>query len=295
MQRFLIAWLKRFSLRSLYAVTACVIPWFVLLSVRGRRAVWKYMRERQGFGFFRSCRMTFLNFYRFGQVILDRFAVYAGQRFTFRVEGDGEFRRCCDSGSGAVMLCAHVGNFEITGYSLQLDGHRINSLVFGGETETVMANRERSFAGNNVRMVPVSADMSHIFLLNNALAAGEIVTIHADRVFGSSKSAVHGFLGAPARFPLGPYVLAAGRDVPVFAAFTMKTAAGEYAVRLHRIDRGGLAETACGSGVREKAGVLLDAFVGELESVLREYPEQWFNYYDFWAEGRPMHLERRSE
>ena len=24
------------------------------------------------------------------------------------------------------------------------------------------------------------------------------------------------------------------------------------------------------------------AYVASLESVVREYPEQWFNYYDFW-------------
>ena len=31
-----------------------------------------------------------------------------------------------------------------------------------------------------------------------------------------------------------------------------------------------------------KAGALLQEYVHSLESVLKEHPEQWFNFYDFW-------------
>ncbi len=273
MQRFLIVWLRHLNLRSLYAVMACVIPWYVLLNGRGRHAIWHYFRRRQGFGPMRSLRMTFLNFYRFGQVILDRFAVYAGQKFHFEVDGAEEFDRCLETGCGIVLLSAHVGNFEISGYSLSAKGRRINSLVFDGETETVMANRAKAFEGNNIRMIPVKADLSHIYLMNSALADGEIVTVHGDRLFGSSKSFVHDFLGAPARFPKGPFALAASREVPVFAVFTMRSGYKSYRMSLRRID------TAHGN--------ITDAYMAELERVVRKYPEQWFNYYEFWEDDVP--------
>lgn len=280
MQRFLIVWLRHLSLRSLYAVMACVIPWYVLLNGRGRRAIWHYFHLHQGCGAVCSIRMTFLNFYRFGQIILDRFAVYAGQRFSFSFDGFDEFEKCCAGEKGIVLLCAHVGNFEISGYSLSAGGRRINSLVFDGETETVMTNRARAFAGNNIRMVPVREDMSHIFLMNSALADGEIVTVHGDRLFGSSKSVVHDFLGAPARFPKGPYVLAASRDVPTFAVFTMKTGYKSYRIHFRRLD---VPASGAGESAVEKERRLLDGYVAALEAIVREYPEQWFNYYEFWA------------
>ncbi len=307
MQRFLIVWLRCLSLRSLYAVMACVIPWYVLLSGRGRRAVWRYFRRRQGFGPMRSLRMTFLNFYRFGQVILDRFASYAGQKFRFELDGFDEFDKCLEQGGGIVWMGAHVGNFEISGYSLSARGRRINSLVFDGETETVTENRAKAFEGNNIRMIPVKADLSHIYLMNSALADGEIVTVHGDRLFGSSKSFLHDFLGAPAKFPKGSFALAASRDVPVFAVFTMKTGYKSYRMYLRRIDTlpgasekvsAAAAETnaetkpaavamAVAETTAERASRLLDAYVAELERVVREYPEQWFNYYEFWEDDVP--------
>ncbi len=299
MQRFLIVWLRHLSLRSLYAVMGCVIPWYVLLSGRGRRAMWSYFRRRQGFGVMRSLRMTFLNFYRFGQVILDRFAVYAGQKFSFAFDGIGDFDDCLQKGCGIVWLCAHVGNFEIMGYSLSAEGRRFNSLVFGGETETVMENRAKAFESNNVRMIPVKADLSHIFLMNSALADGEIVTVHGDRLFGSSKSITRDFLGSPAKFPKGPFALAASRDVPVFAVFAMRTGYKSYRVICRRLD----AETVSGGTLPAQSGKiagqgtfetpsgkiasLLGNYVNELETVVREYPEQWFNYYEFWEDAIP--------
>ncbi len=307
MQRFLIVWLRRLSLRSLYAAMACVIPWYVLLSGRGRRAVWRYFRRRQGFGTMRSLRMTFLNFYRFGQVILDRFAAYAGQKFRFELDGFGELDKCLEQGSGIVWLGAHVGNFEISGYSLSVRGRRINSLVFDGETETVTENRAKAFEGNNIRMIPVKADLSHIYLMNSALADGEIVTVHGDRLFGSSKSFVHDFFGAPAKFPKGPFVLAASREVPVFSVFVMRRGYKSYVVCPRRIDTvSGQSEkasaavsetiavekpatgtTAVAETTAERASRLLDAYVAELERVVRKYPEQWFNYYEFWEDDVP--------
>ncbi len=312
MQRFLIVWLRHLSLRSLYAVMACAIPWYVLLSGRGRRAMWLYFRRRQGFGPMRSLRMLFLNFYRFGQVILDRFAVYAGQEFRFEFDGVWKFYDCLKTGDGIVWLSAHVGNFEITGYSLSVEGRRVNSLVFDGETETVTENRAKVFEGNNIRMIPVKADLSHIFLMNSALADGEIVTVHGDRLFGSSKSLVHDFLNFPAKFPKGPFALAASRDVPVFAVFAMRTGYKSYRVIWRRLDAveedGVSAGAGCGVSAGEGCGVsagapvgwncgadsgtpvgkiaaLFGRYVSELETVVREYPEQWFNYYDFWGDA----------
>jgi predicted LPLAT superfamily acyltransferase len=33
---------------------------------------------------------------------------------------------------------------------------------------------------------------------------------------------------------------------------------------------------------KERAMRVTQAFASEMESVLKEYPEQWFNYYEFW-------------
>ncbi len=278
MQRCLIVWLRHFSLRSLYVVMALVIPWYILFNAEHRRAIWRYFHLHQGYPPLKAARYTVRDYYRFGQVILDRFAVYAGVKFDFVQDGIEEFRACCDAKQGVLLLCSHIGNLEISGYSFSAGDHRVNSVVFAGETKTVQENRAKSFSGNNIRMIPVREDMSHIFAVNSALADGEIVTIHADRLFGSGQGLQADFLGAPALFPRGPFTLAVQRDVPSFAMFALKTGYKSYMVIFKRLQM----PSAEGMSSKERERVLLGEYVSALEGVLKEYPEQWFNFFEFW-------------
>ena len=278
MQRCLIVWLRHFSLRSLYAVMALLIPWYILFNAEHRRAIWRYFHLRQGYAPLKAARYTFRDYYRFGQVILDRFAVYAGVKFDFVQDGLEEFHRRCDEGNGVLLLCSHIGNLEISGYSFSAGNHRVNSVVFAGETRTVQENRAKSFSGNNIRMIPVREDMSHIFAVNSSLADGEIVTIHADRLFGSTKGIEAELLGAPALFPRGPFALAVQRNVPTFAMFALKTGYKSYRVIFRPLS---LPSEALGSS-RERERALLGEYAVAVEGVLKEYPEQWFNFFEFW-------------
>ena len=62
--------------------------------------------------------------------------------------------------------------------------------MFYGEKQTVMENRTDMFSDKNIRMIPVKNDMSHLFLIDHALQQGEIVSMPADRIFGSQKYVV---------------------------------------------------------------------------------------------------------
>ena len=61
------------------------------------------------------------------------------------------------------------------------------------------------FKDTHIRMIPVSPDMSHLFDINAALSKGEVVSIPADRIWGSPKKLVKCFLGGEASFPYGPF------------------------------------------------------------------------------------------
>jgi len=133
-----------------------------------------------------------------------------------------------------------------------------------------------------MRMIPASSDMSHIFVLNEALANGEIVSIPADRLFGSPRYVECDLLGSKARFPLGPYALALQREVPTLALFVMKESAYRYKIYIRRIE----ADPIPYKNRKEQAANLAQHFAYELETILRKYPEQWFNYYEFWNHDR---------
>ena len=138
-----------------------------------------------------------------------------------------------------------------------------------------MKNRTKLFAGNNIKMIPVTEDMSHLFTLNNALEKGESVSIPADRVVGEQKTFATTFLGREALFPAGPFLLAAKRDLDVLSIQVMKVATKKYHIYIKALDK-------YGASVQERSMNLLHSYITHIETVLRTYPHQWFNFYEFW-------------
>lgn len=277
MLRSLIAIFRRVDVRLLYGVMAMVVLFYMVGNRNGYRAMRDFFRRRMGYGRWRTLRAVYANHFRFGQVILDRFAVYAGRRFRIEIEHNEYYRELVTRPEGFLLVSSHVGNYELAGYSLHPEEKRLYALVFAGEKETVMQNRARCFAGNNIEMVPVRRDMSHLFVANRALLDGNIVGMPGDRLFGSQKYVCCDFLGAPARFPLGPFALGVQRDVKMLSIFVMKESAKQYRIFVERIDSG---DAAMPKKLRMEMAAR--SFSTQLERIVRRYPTQWFNYYNFW-------------
>ena len=274
MQRTLIRLFRILPLGVLYGCMALVIPFYMLFG-KGFRAAYRFFRKRMGYGPCKSFLHVYLNEYQFGKVVMDRFAAYAGVRFNVSVPRMDLFHTLCDRGDGFIQLSSHVGNYEIAGYTL-VSPKPFNALVFGGETATVMQNRANLFQSTHIRMIPVSEDLSHVFALNNALADGEIVSVPGDRVFGSQKTVECLFFGEKAKFPAGPFVLAVQRNAPVLSVFAMKESRRGFKVYLD------ILPDAEGVSKQERIQSLADAYASRLEAVVRRYPDQWYNFFDFW-------------
>lgn len=289
MQRCLISYLRHFSLRSLYCIMAFVAPFYMLFNHKGYLSIYHYFHNRLGLNPLLSFFWTWKNHYRFGQIILDRFALYAGKSFEFEKEGSEEFEQLCQESGGIVMLGAHIGNYELSGYSLNAMGKHICTLVFGGETGTVMENRAKAFAQNGISMIRVEEDMSHIFKMNEALLNGDIVSMPGDRIFGSAKHLTGRLLWADAEFPAGPFTVAAQRNLPVFAVFSMKESLKKYRLYVFRLDD----EESRAAARGERPALLLKKYTRHLEQMLLKYPAQWFNYFEFWDNGG--NNERRTD
>lgn len=269
MQRTLIRWFRHTSLYVPYWCMGWMIPFYMLFGHKGYLASYRFYRKRLGMPPLKAFGYVYLNHFRFGQIIIDRFAMYAGHAFRIEVDGQELFDELEEGKSGFVQLSSHVGNYELAGYSLRPEHKDFYALVFSGETEVVMASRMRMFSGHKVHMIPVASDMSHIFALNKALRDGDIVSMPGDRIFGSPKCIPCMFMGEKANFPLGPFVMAVQREIPLLAVFVMKTGTRSYKIYVRRL-RG------------EDPKTFAQSFASELECIIKQYPTQWFNFYDFW-------------
>lgn len=277
MHRALIGLLKVSPLWAMYFLALLVVPFYMLFNHKGYLAIYHYLRKRQGWGVLRAFLGCYANHFLFSTSFMDRFAAFAGKKFKVEIDKTELFHELSQKEKGFVMLASHVGNHEMSGYMLGSPAKRMNAIAFPGEKSSIRSNRDRIFADKNIRLI--SADgMDWLFTLNSALSEGEIVSIHADRLFGSAKFLRTTVLGADANLPMGPFYLAVTRDLPVLAAFSVKTGYKSYKGRLVRLDTPEMASLP----KQEKMEMLASRYAQELSQTLRESPLQWYNFFEFW-------------
>ena len=279
MHRWLIGSLHVLDIRLLYLLIMLIImPTCLLLNTNhSRTTAYRYFRKRIGYGRLKAAWATYVNHYRFGQVVIDRFAMFAGKHFDVKVEGYEHFQRLAEQEEGFVQLSSHIGCYEAAGYNLKAKCKRFNALVYGGEKATIMEGRKEQLDKNNIRMIPVQPDMSHLFLINEALADNETVSMPADRIVGSTKTIKVNFLGAEARLPMGPFSVATMRGMDTIAVNVMKTSTKTYTAYVDALDYDKDAPR------KIQMQQLADSYAAALEHIIRLYPTQWYNFYDFWA------------
>lgn len=276
MHKWLIRMLRYSDVRLWYAfVAVCVVPVCLLVNP-AQKIIYHYFRKRWHYSKVRAALATYRNFYLFAQVVIDKFAMYAGKHFNIEIVGDEHFLALASREEGFVQLSAHVGNYEIAGYSLVAEKKRFNALVFGGEKASVMKNRNKMFANTNINMIGIDADMSHLYEINSALANGEIVSMPGDRIFGSEKSIETDLLGATAHLPAGPFRVATMRGLDCLAVNVMKTGAKSYRIYVSPLIYNKQAPRP------EQVRGLADSYARELERIITMYPEQWYNFFEFW-------------
>ena len=172
----------------------------------------------------------------FGNAVLDKVAMWADAL----PERRDRHRRCRDARelSAAAARCSSariLGNLEVLrAFGDKVQGMKVNALVFTRHSPKFNRVLAAVSPATLERMIQVdSLGPDAVITLRDKLAAGEHVAIVADRVSVRHKerSLRVPFLGRPAPFPEGPFVLASLLECPVYLLFCMKID-GRYRVFL---------------------------------------------------------------
>jgi len=134
---------------------------------------------------------------------------------------------------------------------------------------------ENRSADASFRIIPVNKDpLAHVFMISEALDEGELVCFLGDRYVNEDKLLTSELMGHKADFPFGPFHLAARLKVPVFFYFAVREKDMTYRFSFVNAEK----------PVSRKGGedIILDQFIKSLENEMKQHPEQWYNYYDFW-------------
>ena len=279
MLRSLVWLLKRFDVRLLYAVMSVVVIFYIIFRPSGTKAQYLLFRHRLKWSFLRSCIGVYKNHYMFGQVILDRFASYAGREYKIVTDGMEIMEQWMGDEDGFVVISSHVGNHEMAGYSVRRHSKPMYALAFRGEKQMVTDYRRQMFKAANINLFTLNDDMSHVFLIHDALSKGAVVTLFGDRIFGSEKTITAKVLGADAFLPAGPFAVSVAERKKVLMMFVMKERWNTY----HIICKPLVNSLQEDSGnKKQKMQELADNYANTLADIVSQYPPQWFHYYNFW-------------
>ena len=91
MHKWLIRMLRYSDVRLWYAfVAVCVVPVCLLVNP-AQKIIYRYFRKRWHYSKVRAALATYRNFYLFAQVVIDKFAMYAGKHFNIEIKGYEHF------------------------------------------------------------------------------------------------------------------------------------------------------------------------------------------------------------
>jgi predicted LPLAT superfamily acyltransferase len=276
--------ISKVGIRSAYFILYFVASFYFLFLKKSNRAIFYYFNQRLGYSKLKSRQLVFKSYYTFGQTIIDKISISAGMRnkFTYEFDGVEILKNLLAEKKGGVLISAHIGNFEIAEFffaEIDLD-FQINLVTTDLEHSAIKNYLESISKKSSIKFIIIREDLSHIFEINAALARNELVCFTGDRYFEGVKSLSENILGQEADFPAGPFLIASRLKVPVVFVYVMKEPKLHYHL---------YAREAAVKHRDEKA--LLRAYVESVESMLKKYPLQWFNYFDFWKRTQNPHKQ----
>ncbi|QCX01466.1 lipid A biosynthesis acyltransferase [Aggregatimonas sangjinii] len=276
-----IFFIKYLGLSASYFILHFVVLYFCLFSIKSSRAIYYYLRKRQGYSNIKAFFNIYASYYNFGQTLVDKATISAGfrDRFTYEFDGVQNIENLLKEKKGGILLSAHVGNFEVSEFFFDDEGFdmvdKISMVTWDQEHQAIKEYMESVTSKSNVKFILIKDDMSHIFEIHQALSNGELVVFTGDRYIEGTKFLEQELLGSTAKFPLGPYLLASRLKVPVLFVYVMKEPKKHYHLYARSIEV-----------KRGDAAGLLKGYTESLEWILKKYPLQWFNYFDFWDDKK---------
>jgi len=277
---FLVSFLP---LKAVYWVLHFVVLYFFFFSPEAFKSIFGFFYTRKKFGRLKSLRYVWRNYHMLGQSLIDKISLYSGcgHKFTFDFDGEEYLQEIARGGKGGFLVSAHVGNWDVAGGMFDRIDSKIHIVMLDAEHRRIKDYLAGVLKNQKFNIIPIKDDFSHLVKIKEALQNNELICIHGDRFVPGAKTVRKMFLGDEASFPAGPFILPVKFNVPVTFVFAMKERSDHYHFFASKPVLFNLPLTA--QERKNRSGLLLDQYISELEMMLDKYPEQWFNYYDFWS------------
>lgn len=277
-----------------WLIMVCLAPilaYFFLKDSSARKASLQFLQQVHKFKgpdspFKRqpSYWQSYKHFWQFALAALAKIDAWLGRIPQDNVSYGGSlpFETITHSGKGAVIIGSHLGNQEVC-RALVRSKYPIRINILAHTQHTAAFNRilKESSSDVDLHLIEVTELTPAVsVMLSDCIERGELVVIVGDRISAQTpeRAVWADFIGKPAPFAVGPWVLASVLQCPVYLMFCLKQQQG-YSLIFEPFSDGIQIPR------KQRQQVLTELaqrYAQVLETFACRYPLQWFNFYDFW-------------
>ncbi|MGH7747249.1 MAG: acyltransferase, partial [Candidatus Dormibacteria bacterium] len=219
----------------------------------------------------------------FAATILDRVFLLSDRfrQFDVRVHGLDALTARMRPDRGVLLFGAHIGSFEVLRVLAadapdvrvcpMLDPHQtpaLTDLLHALDPDLARDVIDASRPGSEI-----------VLALREAIDAGALAALLADRARPREATIAVDFLDAPAHFPVAPFQIASALKAPVVLCFGLYLGGNRYDLYFEAFaDELTLPRRAGQDELR----AAVQRYAERLEHHVRAAPYNWFNFYDFW-------------
>jgi predicted LPLAT superfamily acyltransferase len=267
-----------------------IVAYFFLTGKKARNASLHYLQkvnaQISGARIQTGWRGSFLHMMAFAQSGLDKLSAWVGDFDHKRIHFPNRavFKALLDSGKGALLIGSHLGNLEMTRALASIEQRAVvNAVVYTEHAQKfnqILHQANADFSVNLIQVSHFGPDTAIMF--KDKIDQGEFIVIVGDRTPPAENGRVTqaDFLGSPASFAQGPWILASLLDCPVYLFFCLREG-DDYHIHLESF----AARIELPRQMRkERLQAYIQQYASRLEAYCLTAPQQWFNFYNFWRQ-----------
>lgn len=222
------------------------------------------------------------HFWCFGACVLDRVLLLndRANRFEIGLRGEEILTELRARHSGGFLFGAHLGSFEVVrAMGRALGDTRVSLVMY--EDNARKTNQVLNAINPALAMDIIGLGRPGSMLaVRRRLEEGHLIGILADRGLDSERQMALPFFGELARFPVGPFRLAAILRQPIVFMTGLYRGGSRYDVQFELIAE---PEQAAEMTTEQTIEATMRRYVAVLEQWCRSAPYNWFNFYEFWG------------
>jgi len=276
--QIIISLYKIFGYKSVSFILNFVAFYYALFTPSVRKSLQSYYDKLH-------IELTFWAYYKhirlFAHSILDRFiSRISKDEIVFVRENREVF---VSMQEGGVVLLSHIGGWATAAHSLNADIPPMHMVMREAQKDKIK-RLERDKKRTNESIVKIidlnDGAIAANIQIANVLMNKEIVAMMADRVTDNTKTVDVMFLGEKVQINKNPFDIAFRFKKKLVATFVVNEKVKEYKIifREIKLENKSLEEIA-------------QEYMNILENIIKIYPNQWYNFYDFFNQSTQRKID----